>query len=122
MGMLLLGTALFVLAVVVVVRASPMGSTQSTGVARSLELLNQTAHTKEVAKNELGIQDRVLGPMLERLRALATRVSPSGTGSRMARNLDRAGNPVSWSVERIMGAKGLGLVIGTILALLIVGF
>ena len=122
MGLLLFGTVLFVLAVVVVVVASLMGSTQSTGVARSLELLNQTATTREVSKNELGIQDRVLGPMLNRLRGLAVRVSPAGTGSRMARNLDRAGNPVSWSVERIMGAKGLGLVIGAILALLIVGF
>ncbi len=122
MGLLLFGTLLFVLAVVVVVVASLMGSTQSTGVARSLELLNQTATTREVSKNELGLQDRVLGPMLNRLRGLAVRVSPAGTGSRMARNLDRAGNPVSWSVERIMGAKGLGLVIGTILALLIVGF
>ena len=122
MGLLLFGTVLFVLAVVVVVVASLMGSTQSTGVARSLELLNQTATTREVSKNELGLQDRVLGPMLNRLRGLAVRVSPAGTGSRMARNLDRAGNPVSWSVERIMGAKGLGLVIGAILALLIVGF
>jgi len=122
MGLLLFGTVLFVLAVVVVVVASLMGSTQSTGVARSLELLNQTATTREVSKNELGIQDRVLGPMLNRLRGLAVRVSPAGTGSRMARNLDRAGNPANWSVERIMGAKGLGLVIGAILALLIVGF
>ncbi len=122
MGLLLFGTLLFVLAVVVVVVASLMGSTQSTGVARSLELLNQTATTKEVSKNELGIQDRLLGPLLDRLRGLAMRVSPSGSGSRMARNLDRAGNPVSWSVERIMGAKGLGLVIGAILALLIAGF
>src|SRR6478609_4296497 len=122
MGLLLFGTLLFVLAVIVVVVASLMGSTQSTGVARSLELLNQTATTREVSKNELGLQDRVLGPMLNRLRGLAVRVSPAGTGSRMARNLDRAGNPVSWSVERIMGAKGLGLVIGVVLALLIVGF
>jgi tight adherence protein C len=122
MGLLLFGTLLFVLAVVVVVVASLMGSTQSTGVARSLELLNQTATTREVSKNELGLQDRVLGPMLNRLRGLAVRVSPAGAGSRMVRNLDRAGNPAAWSVERIMGAKGLGLVIGVILALLIVGF
>jgi tight adherence protein C len=122
MGLLLFGTLLFVLAVVVVVVASLMGSTQSTGVARSLELLNQTATTREVSKSELGLQDRVLGPMLNRLRGLAVRVSPAGTGSRMVRNLDRAGNPAAWSVERIMGAKGLGLVIGVILALLIVGF
>jgi tight adherence protein C len=77
---------------------------------------------KEVAKNELGVQDRVLGPLLGRLRGLATRISPSGTGGRIVRSLDKAGNPASWSVERIMGAKGLGLVIGGVLPLLLLGF
>ena len=84
-----------------------MGSTQSTGVARSLELLNQTATTTEVAKNELGVQDRLLGPMLERtarprLRAVARRAPAAGS----TRSLDQAGNPAGWTVERIMGAKG----------------
>jgi tight adherence protein C len=119
--LLLIGVGLLVVAVVAIVLAGVMGATQSTGVARSLELLNHQVSVKEVAKTDLAVQDRVLGPMLGRLRGLATRISPSGTGGRIARSLDKAGNPPSWSVERIMGAKGLGLVIGVVLALLLMG-
>lgn len=122
MGLLLLGIGLLVAAVIVIVLATALGATQSTGVARSLELLNHQATAKEVAKTDLGVQDRILGPLLGRLRGLAVRVSPAGTGGRMARSLDKAGNPVAWSVERIMGAKGLGLVVGVVLALLLLGF
>src|SRR4051794_27644485 len=122
MNLLLLGIALLVVAVMVIVLAAARGATQSTGVARSLELLNQRAITKEVAKTELAVQDRLLEPLLVRLRGLAVRVSPAGTGGRIARSLDRAGNPVSWSSERIMGAKGLCLVIGVVLPLLFLGF
>jgi tight adherence protein C len=119
--LLLIGVGLVALALVVVVLATAVGSNQSTGVARSLELLNQQATTKEVAKSELGIQERVLGPLLGRLRGLAVRLSPAGTGGRIARSLDKAGNPPAWSVERVMGAKGLGLIIGAIVPLLFFG-
>jgi tight adherence protein C len=120
--LLVLGIGLVAVALVVVVLATAVGSNQSTGVARSLELLNQQATSKEVAKSELGIQDRVLGPMLRRLRGLAVRLSPAGTGGRITHSLDKAGNPPAWSVERVMGAKGLGLIIGAILPLLLFGF
>jgi tight adherence protein C len=122
MGLLIVGVVFVMAAIVVIVLAATAGSTESTGVARSLEMLNQKANTREVAKSELGMQDRVLAPLLDRLRALAERLSPSGTGGRMARSLDKAGNPPAWTVERLMGAKGLGLVIGVVIALLVMGF
>ena len=40
----------------------------------------------------------------------------------MARSLDRAGNPPAWTVERVMGAKGLALVVGIVVPLLLFGF
>ena len=104
MGLLLAGIVLVMVAIVVIVLATVVGSSQSTGVARSLQLLNYQATKKEVGKNELGVQDRLLMPTLDRMRALAVRISPSGTGSRISRSLDRAGNPAAWSVERVMGA------------------
>jgi tight adherence protein C len=122
MGLLLAGIVLVMIAIAVLVLATVVGSSQSTGVARSLQLLNHQVTTKEVGKNELGVQDRLLMPTLDRMRALAVRISPSGTGGRIARSLDRAGNPAAWSVERIMGAKGLGLIIGVVLPLLFLGF
>lgn len=122
MGLLLLGMFLVIAALAVMVLATVIGSNRSTGVARSLELLNHQVTTQEVAKTELGAHDRLLDPLLGRLRGLAVRVSPSGTGGRMVRALDKAGNPPAWSVERIMGAKGLGLVAGVVLPLLFLGF
>ncbi len=102
MGLLLLGTGLFVLAVVVVVMASLMGSTQSTGVARSLELLNQTATTQEVSKNELGVQDRVLGAAARpaarpRHAGLARRAAAAGWRATSTGRATRPAGPSSGS-------------------------
>ena len=99
--------------------AASIGSTQTTGVARSLELLEQKP---EVARTKaFGVQDRVLGPMLDRMLGLAVRLSPSGTGTRIGRSLDRAGNSSGVDRRTAVGAKGLFVVI-TIIALLVMGF
>lgn len=122
MVLLLIGLGLVVAALVTIVMAVSLGAERSTGVARSLELLNYRATSREVGKNELGAQERLLVPVLERLRGLAVRLSPSGTTARIGRSLDKAGNPAMWTVERIMGAKGLGLLVAPVLALLVLGF
>ncbi len=121
MGILVLGIGMVMLALVIVVLATVIGSGSRTGVARSLELVNHQVSAQEVAKNELGVQDRLLVPTLDRMRGLAYRLSPAGTGSRLARSLDRAGNAGGWTVERVMGAKGLGLLVGAVGALLVFG-
>jgi tight adherence protein C len=122
MALLAVGALLIGIAIVVLVLAVVIGSAQPTGVARSLELLQQRPTTRDAPKHELGVQDRLLGPVLDRLRALAVRISPSGTDTRISQSLDKAGNPPAWSVERIMGAKGLGLLTGVVLSLLLLGF
>lgn len=120
---LLLAAVVFIgLALVLLVLAVGMGAGSTTGVARSLELLDHKPTIREVGRNELGVQERLLAPMLEKLRGFSARISPAGTGGRIARNLDRAGNPQAWTVERVMGAKGLGLIVGALLVLLLLGF
>ncbi|WP_240917535.1 type II secretion system F family protein [Phycicoccus sp. HDW14] len=120
---LLLAAVVFIgVALVLLVLAVGMGANSSTGVARSLELLDHKPTVREVARNELGVQERLLAPMLEKLRGFSARISPAGTGGRIARNLDRAGNPQAWTVERVMGAKGLGLIVGFVLVLVLMGF
>jgi tight adherence protein C len=119
---LLVGVLLVMVALVIVVLAVVVGSEKTTGVARSLELLNYRATSREVRKSELGVQDRLLKPLGAGLGNLAYRLSPVSTGSRLGRYLDKAGNPPAWSVERLMGAKGLGLILGVILPLLLLGF
>lgn len=56
--------------------------------------------------------DRVLVPALGRLSKLGLRLSPTGVSERVQRRLDLAGNPAGWDVERILGAKGFGLLAG----------
>ncbi len=120
---LLLAAALFIgVAIVLLVLAVGLGSNSSTGVARSLELLDHKPTVREVGRNELGVQERLLAPALDRLRGFSTRISPAGTGGRIARNLDRAGNPPAWTVERVMGAKGLGLIVGVVVVFGLLGF
>ncbi len=119
--LLVLGLLLVIAAVVVLVLAGSHGSGTTTGLARSLELVTGDVDRAAVGKNELAAKDRLLGPFAATLRGLAVRLSPSGTGNRIARSLDKAGNPPTWTIERVMGVKGLGLVIGGILGLVFFG-
>lgn len=53
------------------------------------------------------------------LRALALRLSPSGTIARLQHQLDLAGNPARWNPDRVLAVKGLGLVVLGVLGLLL---
>ena len=120
--LLFLGALLFVGAVAIAVMTSSSGQGESRGVARSLELVNYQPTKATVGKHELAARDRLLDPLIDVLRRMAERISPSGTGDRILRSLDRAGNPPAWTIERVMGVKGIGLVMGAVLALVILGF
>jgi tight adherence protein C len=50
--------------------------------------------------------------------ALARRLSHKGSASALQRRLDLAGNPPRWGMERILAAKGVGLLILALLGLL----
>jgi tight adherence protein C len=52
-------------------------------------------------------------------RTIAVRLSPSGVAGRLQRRLDLAGNPRAWTPDRILAVKGIGLLIGAALGLLI---
>lgn len=53
------------------------------------------------------------------LRSLALRLSPTGVASRLQRRLDLAGNPPTWTPDRILALKGVGLLLGALLGGLI---
>ncbi len=53
------------------------------------------------------------------MRALALRLSPSGSTGKLQHRLDLAGNPDRWNPDRILAAKGLGLVLLGALGMLI---
>ena len=93
------------------------GRGQASGVARSLALIEHKVSRHEVAKNDLPAVERLVKPLSEGMRALAVRLSPSGTGERLIRQLDAAGNPHPWTVQSILAAKGASLVTGRVLGL-----
>jgi tight adherence protein C len=55
---------------------------------------------------------RVGQPLGRRLGKLGTALTVGGAVARLQRLLDRAGNPPAWPVERVVAAKGIGLVLG----------
>ncbi len=120
--LLFIGLVIVVLGVVVVAVGTNRNAGQSTGVARSLELIDYRPTTKMVGKNQLATRDRLVEPVLQMMRRLGERLSPGGTAGRIARSLDRAGNPAGWNIERIMAAKAVVMVLFAFLAMLLLGF
>jgi tight adherence protein C len=106
-------------ALATLVLAASYGAGETTGVARSLALIEHRVDAKEVSKQDLPASERLLLPIFDRTRRLAYRLTPAGTSEGFTRRLDLAGNPGSWTAERMMGAKGAGLLVGAFLGLLI---
>lgn len=119
--LLVLGLSAIALALVTMVLAVSLGAGQATGVARSLAMIERTVDPHEVSTHDLPASERLLVPILDRTRALAFRLSPAGASDRMVRLLDVAGNPGTWTAERIMGFKGAGLVAGAAVGFLLGG-
>jgi tight adherence protein C len=113
MGTMLLVVGLVAIggALATIVIAMAAGAGQTTGVARSLELIEKSVNHQEVSKSDLPLMDRLVLPALARTRSLAAKLSPSGAQEGLGRRLDLAGNPGTWSAERIMGAKGAALLV-----------
>lgn len=111
MGSLLLIIGLVAIggALATIVIAVSAGAGETTGVARSLEIIEKTIDKREVSKSDLPLMDRIVLPALAKTRSLAAKLSPNGTQEGLGRRLDLAGNPGTWTAERIMGAKGAAL-------------
>ena len=112
------GVALGLLALTIVLALT---SAQPSGVARSLAVIEQLRRDGQVARHELPARDRLLMPALERFQRLAIALSPGGAATKLQQRLDFAGNPGSWTVERLLGAKGLLLVAGVVVGGLLGG-
>ncbi|GAA2739301.1 type II secretion system F family protein [Pedococcus aerophilus] len=124
MGSLLLIVGLVAIggALATIVIAVASGAGETTGVARSLEIIEKTIDKREVSKSDLPLMDRIVLPALAKTRSLAAKLSPNGTQEGLGRRLDLAGNPGTWTAERIMGAKGAGLLVLALIGLVLGGF
>src|SRR5665648_1024248 len=85
------------------------GRGEVIGVARSLALLEHAVKPQEVGRNELPAAERLAKPFWNSMRTMALKLSPTGTADRLAKLLDFAGNPGTWTVERLLAMKGAGL-------------
>src|SRR5215469_5571185 len=106
-GSLLLAAAVGALALAVallVISAAP--GRPLRGAARALAVIED--NYSPVARDH-GSARRTDGATPGWLRALARRMSPSGAAAGLQRRLDLAGNPASWTPDRILAAKGLCL-------------
>jgi tight adherence protein C len=97
------------------------GRGEVIGVARSLALIEHAVKPQEVGKNELPAAERLAKPFLNSMRTMALRLSPTGTADRLAKLLDFAGNPDTWTVERLLAMKGAGLLALGVLGLVFGG-
>lgn len=98
------------------------GLTKETdGVGRSLSVLEALTSAPEQLRAELDapFADRVLAPILHRIRGLTRRITPDDGGERIRNKLDLAGNPASLTVERVNGLKVLGAIAGGVVSLLL---
>lgn len=113
---LLVGLAAVAGAAVLLVLAMGSLRAERTAVGRSLEAI--TAVGSPLATPSVGsIVERLVMPGLERLGGLGRSLSPKGSVERLARQLDLAGNPPAWPLERILAVKAAGLVAGPLFAL-----
>jgi tight adherence protein C len=96
-----------------------------TGVQRSLELIRD--HTTGGAAVGLPLppasaRDRLAKPLLAWLVRIAVRITPIGTGPRLRRRLDLAGNPAGLDLEKVLACKATatlatgGLALAVVLA------
>lgn len=108
-------------ACVTLVLVVALGSGSTTGVARSLAMIENTVSQDEVGSSELGANDRLIVPFFASMKRLSLRLSPSGTGDRLSRLLDLAGNPAGWTLERLLGFKGVGLLAGGLIGVFLGG-
>lgn len=118
---LILGTVSIAVALVMLLLVVTVGGGTTTGVARSLEMIEKSVSAEDVGRNELPAIDRIAVPFFAKMQGLALKLSPSGTGDRLMRLLDLAGNPAGWTLERLLGFKGAGLLLGGVVGLFVGG-
>ncbi len=94
-----------------------VATSEKRAVGRSLAAINAINTAPEPLRKELELPfaQRVLAPLAQRMLGLGKRLTPADTAQRLRKSLDRAGNPMGWDVDRVVGLKMVGFV-GLLLA------
>ena len=112
---LIAGTTLLTAGAAIVLQATYGGRTHRRAVVRSLDAIGGRTPTEG---SQLSYRER-LAPSVERFSAAGGRMSSAGSTSKLAAQLDLAGNPAPWSLERLLAVKALLALAGTAFGMLV---
>jgi tight adherence protein C len=108
-GTVLLGAAVGALALAVLLLVLSVAPARAPrGAARALVVIERTYGKERVGRAR---SRRAATASRGRLGAIARHLSPSGIGSPLQRRLDVAGNPGTWTPDRIIAGKAIGLLV-----------
>ena len=117
-------TMLFIMGVVlvlvsVVLVSMAITAPQPQGLNRSLAVLEAMSTAPSELTEELNrpFSERVLDPLQARALKIGKRFTGSDSADRIRHKLDLAGNPGSWTVDRVIAGKVIGAVIGAVVLL-----
>jgi len=98
----------------IVVAIASFSYHERDGVARSLAAVEAIKAAPDPMRQQLDapFNERVTGPMFQRLTSLGRRFTPNDQSARLRRKLDLAGNPPGWDPDRVLAFKMLGLLVG----------
>lgn len=115
-GLLLAGVLSLFVALFVLVYALLAARRPPQGVAGALAAIERTYSAPvSAAEGRSPAGDRLPGWA----RALALRLSPAGVSVSLQRRLDVAGNPAGWTADRILAMKGIAILAGAALGVLL---
>lgn len=113
LGLCLVALALSLLAAALRTGVQPGGIARSIAVLESMTSPAPVELTREI---DPPFGDRILEPLRQRALRIGRRLSGADAGDRIRHKLDLAGNPVGWTVDKVVSAKVLcgavGLVVG----------
>ena len=114
--LLIMGIAL--VAVAIALLGMAVAKPQPHGVDRSLEVLEAMSSAPSELTEELNrpFSERVLEPLQGRALKIGKRFTGADAPDRIRKKLDLAGNPGSWTVDRVISTKVIGAVVGFVVA------
>jgi tight adherence protein C len=110
---LLAGLGCLASAVVVIVLTFLGGGSNRIDPTQALAALRSPGPAGFVAPRDRPMGER-LGAVGQRLGRIGAALTPAAAVARLQRQLDYAGNPAGWPVQRVVPLKGIGLAAGTV--------
>ncbi len=116
----IMGALLVFVSLVLAGSALRSGAGTSSGVTRSIELIEAMTNAPRELTGELDkpFSERVLGPLQNKFVGIGRRLSGADSSDRIRHKLDLAGNPPGWTVERVLSGKIMGAIGGFAVGLL----